>query len=241
MCRDTDTMCMPTRSPFLRAARSALGCACIALAAALTASAGRSKARRDAGARRTHERDALDPDRCRDTGRRELARGRRDGRADARASCPRRERPRHRGATDRTRARRNRRCIACRPAQTAATAPCGRSPIGRNPGDAADLTIAIGSCYFLADPNPLFAKQDYGGGFEIFDAIAAKKPDMMLWLGDNVYLQQPDFLDPVADGGALSAPARVRAAAERCSRRRLTSRSGTTTITARTTATHRSC
>ena len=36
----------------------------------------------------------------------------------------------------------------------------------------------------------------------------------MIWLGDNLYFQQPDLLDPVVNGRALSATARVRAAAE---------------------------
>ena len=71
-------------------------------------------------------------------------------------------------------------------------------PYWRKPGDAAELTIALGSCFFLADPDPVFSRQDYGRGFEIFDAIAAKKPDLMLWLGDNLYLQQPDLYDPSA-------------------------------------------
>jgi alkaline phosphatase D len=60
--------------------------------------------------------------------------------------------------------------------------------------DAAALTIAIGSCNFLANANPVFPGT--GGDYQIFDAIAAKAPDVMLWLGDNVYLQTPDFLDP---------------------------------------------
>ena len=68
-------------------------------------------------------------------------------------------------------------------------------PYWTKPKDAAEFTIAIGSCFFLADPNPDFPGQDYGGGYGIFDAIAAKDPGMMLWLGDNVYLQQPDFYD----------------------------------------------
>lgn len=60
--------------------------------------------------------------------------------------------------------------------------------------DAADITIAIGSCHYLANPNPVF--RGSGGGYRIFDAIAARRPDVMLWLGDNLYLQAPDFLDP---------------------------------------------
>jgi alkaline phosphatase D len=60
--------------------------------------------------------------------------------------------------------------------------------------DAAALTIAIGSCNYIANPNPVF--RGGGGDYQIFDAIAAKRPDLMLWLGDNLYLQTPDLLDP---------------------------------------------
>ena len=65
--------------------------------------------------------------------------------------------------------------------------------------DAADVTIAIGSCHYLANPNPVF--RGGGGDWQVFDAIAGKRPDLMLWLGDNLYLQAPDFLDP----GAMAA------------------------------------
>ncbi len=64
--------------------------------------------------------------------------------------------------------------------------------------DARDFTLAIGSCFYLADPDPTWPGQDYGGGFGIFDAIAAKAPDAMLWLGDNLYFLPPDFLDPAS-------------------------------------------
>jgi len=67
-----------------------------------------------------------------------------------------------------------------------------RSPAAR------DITIAFGSCFFLADPDPRWPGSDYGGGFGVFDAIAAVKPDVMLWLGDNLYLQQPDLYDPAS-------------------------------------------
>jgi len=62
--------------------------------------------------------------------------------------------------------------------------------------DAQDIVVAIGSCFFLADASGLYGGTEYGGGYEIFDAIAAKSPDVMLWLGDNLYFQTPDFLDP---------------------------------------------
>jgi len=64
--------------------------------------------------------------------------------------------------------------------------------------DAQDIAIAIGSCFFLADANPVWGSQNYGGGYEIFDAIAAKKPDVMVWMGDNLYFQPQDELDPAS-------------------------------------------
>lgn len=70
--------------------------------------------------------------------------------------------------------------------------------------DAADITIAIGSCFFLAAAGPPWNASSYGGGFEILDAIASKSPDLMVWLGDNLYFQPPDELD------AASMAARYR-------------------------------
>jgi alkaline phosphatase D len=69
-------------------------------------------------------------------------------------------------------------------------------PHWSRPADAPDIAIAIGSCFYLADANPIWGSQNYGGGYEIFDAIAAKKPDVMVWMGDNLYFQPQDELDP---------------------------------------------
>ncbi|TMH64635.1 MAG: alkaline phosphatase family protein [Betaproteobacteria bacterium] len=71
-------------------------------------------------------------------------------------------------------------------------------PRWTRPADAQDITIAIGSCFFLADANPVWGSQNYGGGYEILDAIAAKKPDVMVWMGDNLYFQPQDELDPAS-------------------------------------------
>jgi len=71
-------------------------------------------------------------------------------------------------------------------------------PHWRDAKDAPDITIAIGSCFFLDDDDPPFRTALTGGEYGIFDAIAAKAPDVMLWLGDNVYLRRPDYFDPVA-------------------------------------------
>ncbi|WP_194851877.1 alkaline phosphatase D family protein [Nonlabens antarcticus] len=56
-----------------------------------------------------------------------------------------------------------------------------------------DFRVALGSCSFIhevQDDNP----QPYGGGYEIFNSITQKNPDLMLWMGDNMYLRTPDFL-----------------------------------------------
>jgi len=63
--------------------------------------------------------------------------------------------------------------------------------------EAPQLAIAFGSCHFVPYPNSAFPA-DRGGDYQIFDAIAAKAPDLMLWLGDNLYLQTPDFTDPTS-------------------------------------------
>jgi alkaline phosphatase D len=71
-------------------------------------------------------------------------------------------------------------------------------PSWTNSADAREITIAVGSCFFLPGPDPSPRDREYGGGFGVFDAIAAAKPDVMLWLGDNLYLQPPDFYDPAS-------------------------------------------
>ena len=71
-------------------------------------------------------------------------------------------------------------------------------PFWSKPADARDLAIAFGSCFFLADSDPVWGGQEYGGGFGILDAIAAMKPDLMLWAGDNLYFQKPDEFDPTS-------------------------------------------
>lgn len=55
-----------------------------------------------------------------------------------------------------------------------------------------DFKIAIGSCSFIneeRDDRP----RPYGSGYEIFESIVDKDPDVMFWLGDNTYLRTPDF------------------------------------------------
>lgn len=59
------------------------------------------------------------------------------------------------------------------------------------------LKIALGSCAYINEaeydrPTPK-DKQPYGGDYEIFSAIYKQQPQLMLWLGDNVYYREVDW------------------------------------------------
>ncbi len=58
--------------------------------------------------------------------------------------------------------------------------------------------IAIGSCAYINDADYDRPGNSYGGGYEIFRSIAAQKPDAMIWLGDNVYYREADWLNETA-------------------------------------------
>jgi alkaline phosphatase D len=49
--------------------------------------------------------------------------------------------------------------------------------------------MAIGSCAYLNQ----YPDDSYGGEVEIFESVRAQHPDMMLWLGDAVYLNPEDW------------------------------------------------
>ena len=59
--------------------------------------------------------------------------------------------------------------------------------------DAPDFRLALGSCSFVNEPPYDRPGEPYGGEFHIFDTIVKKDPDLMLWLGDNIYLREVDF------------------------------------------------
>jgi alkaline phosphatase D len=65
-------------------------------------------------------------------------------------------------------------------------------PLWQYRTDPPEATLAFGSCSYL---NDRFDRPGtpWGGEYGIFDAIAAKRPDAMLWLGDNVYLREPEW------------------------------------------------
>ncbi|MEM6398301.1 MAG: alkaline phosphatase D family protein [Bacteroidota bacterium] len=59
--------------------------------------------------------------------------------------------------------------------------------------DPPDFTVALGSCTYINEPEYDRPGDGYGGNYEIFEAIDRYHPDMMLWLGDNNYLREPDW------------------------------------------------
>lgn len=65
----------------------------------------------------------------------------------------------------------------------------------KNPPEPPTFTFATGSCAYISD-SPKFDRPGpaYGGEFDIFKSIHARRPDFMVWLGDNIYYREPDWL-----------------------------------------------
>lgn len=59
--------------------------------------------------------------------------------------------------------------------------------------DPPKVNFAIGSCNYVNEPRFDRPYKPYGSEHEIFTAIHQKKPDFMVWLGDNTYLREADW------------------------------------------------
>jgi alkaline phosphatase D len=55
------------------------------------------------------------------------------------------------------------------------------------------FTVAFGSCAYVNEEIFDRPGKPYGSDYEIFKALAAQQPDLMLWLGDNTYYREPDW------------------------------------------------
>jgi alkaline phosphatase D len=53
--------------------------------------------------------------------------------------------------------------------------------------------FVFGTCAYVNEPEVDRPGKPYGGEYGIFEQIRAKKPDFMLWGGDNVYLREVDW------------------------------------------------
>ena len=59
-----------------------------------------------------------------------------------------------------------------------------------------ELLIATASCNYIPDEPYALPPDSFGAGFEIFDTVAAQRPEVMLWLGDNIYYRDSDLEPP---------------------------------------------
>lgn len=59
--------------------------------------------------------------------------------------------------------------------------------------DPPSFSIALGSCAYINDAPFDRPGKPYGSNYQIFESILTKKPDAMLWLGDNTYLREADW------------------------------------------------
>jgi alkaline phosphatase D len=59
--------------------------------------------------------------------------------------------------------------------------------------DPPDFKFAVGSGAYINEPVYDRPGKPYGSSYEIYDNIAEKKPAFFIWLGDNVYLREPDW------------------------------------------------
>lgn len=58
---------------------------------------------------------------------------------------------------------------------------------------APDFTIALGSCSYVNEEAVDRPGKPYGSNHSIFESIAKKNPNIMLWGGDNIYLREADW------------------------------------------------
>ncbi|HZI63657.1 MAG TPA: alkaline phosphatase D family protein [Thermoanaerobaculia bacterium] len=66
-------------------------------------------------------------------------------------------------------------------------------PMWRWRTDPPPVRVAVGSCAYINDPSYDRPGKPYGSDYQIFAAILAARPDLMVWLGDNVYYREADW------------------------------------------------
>lgn len=53
--------------------------------------------------------------------------------------------------------------------------------------------VLAGSCAYINEPEYDRPGDGYGGQYEIFETMSQAQGDLMVWLGDNIYLREVDF------------------------------------------------
>ena len=59
--------------------------------------------------------------------------------------------------------------------------------------DPPTFTVVTGSCAYVNESEYDRPGKPYGSDYQVFTQISNQKPDLMLWLGDNVYYREVDF------------------------------------------------
>ena len=59
--------------------------------------------------------------------------------------------------------------------------------------DPPNFSFAAGSGTYINETEFDRPGKPYGGNYEVFESIAEKQPNFMLWLGDNIYLRQKEW------------------------------------------------
>lgn len=59
--------------------------------------------------------------------------------------------------------------------------------------DPPTFRVALGSCTYINEPEYDRPGDGYGSEYEIFTSIDQKNPNLMIHLGDNMYLREPDW------------------------------------------------
>jgi len=66
-------------------------------------------------------------------------------------------------------------------------------PLWQWHSDPPTFRVVAGSCAYINDAAYDRPGKPYGDSYDIFARMAEQSPDMMLWLGDNVYMREADF------------------------------------------------
>ncbi|HNG90296.1 MAG TPA: alkaline phosphatase D family protein, partial [Saprospiraceae bacterium] len=66
-------------------------------------------------------------------------------------------------------------------------------PLWQWRSDPPAFTLATGSCAYVNEEEYDRPGTPYGSDYQIFTSLAKQRPDLMLWLGDNVYYREPDW------------------------------------------------
>ena len=66
-------------------------------------------------------------------------------------------------------------------------------PLWQWRSDPPPFRLLAGSCAFINEADYDRPGRPFGDRYDIFETMAAQSPDMMLWLGDNVYFREADY------------------------------------------------